>query len=132
MLTISFEVSAVLPGTPKILYAAWLNSAQHSAMTGGTAKVSDKVGESFTAWDGYISGKNVALEPGKRILQKWRTAEFAEDEPDSELEIFFEAHKEGTLVTIHHSNLPPHGMQYKQGWVDNYFEPMKSYFQTGS
>ena len=124
----SFEISATFPSNPEAVYAAWLDSAKHSAMTGGTAKVSDKVGETFSAWDGYISGKNIELMPGKRIIQKWRTVEFSEDESDSQLEIIFESLDAGTLVTIRHSNLPPHGVQYKQGWVDNYFEPMKDYF----
>ena len=127
-MSISFEISATLPSDPESVYAAWLDSAKHSAMTGGAAEVSDKVGESFTAWDGYISGKNIELLPGKRIVQAWRTVEFSEDEPDSQLEINFETHDAGTLITIRHNNLPLHGEQYEQGWVDNYFEPMKDYF----
>lgn len=117
-----------MSGSPEKIYNAWLDSAQHSAMTGGVAEVSNMVGESFTAWDGYISGKNIELVPGKRIVQAWRTVEFSDDEPDSRLEINFEAHAEGTLVTIRHNNLPSHGMQYEQGWIDNYFEPMTSFF----
>ncbi len=42
--------------------------------------------------------------------------------------INFYAHDEGTLITIRHSKLPAHGMQYQQGWIDAYFAPMKSYF----
>ncbi len=125
---ISFEVSATLPASPETLYSAWLDSAKHSAMTGAAAKVSDKVGEIFTAWDGYISGKNIELKPGKRIVQAWRTVEFSDDEADSQLEIIFEKHADGTQVIIRHTNLPPHGTQYEQGWIDNYFDPMKSYF----
>jgi activator of HSP90 ATPase len=98
-------------------------------MTGGAgAQVSDKIGEPFEAWDGYIQGKNLELQPFKRILQAWRTSEFADSEPDSLLEILFEPANGGTKVTIRHSELPAHGMQYKQGWVDSYFEPMKDYF----
>jgi activator of HSP90 ATPase len=127
-MTISFEVSATLPASPETLYSAWLDSAKHSAMTGAAAEVSDKVGAAFTAWDGYISGENTELEPGKRIVQAWRTVEFSDDDPDSQLEIIFEKHADGTQVIIRHTNLPPHGTQYEQGWIDNYFEPMKSYF----
>ena len=52
-------------------------------MTGGKAKASKKVGAAFSAWDGYIVGKNIELVPGKRIVQSWRTSEFAADDPDS-------------------------------------------------
>lgn len=127
-MSIKFTVSRVIPSTPEETYKAWLNSKAHAAMTGGEAKVSAKVGGKFEAWDGYIEGKNLELKPSKRILQSWRTSEFDDSEEDSLLEVLFESQGKGTKVTINHSNLPAHGMQYKQGWVDAYFEPMKAYF----
>lgn len=126
---ISFEISAVIPATPKEIYGAWLDSKQHGLMTGASAKISGKVGGRFEGWDGYITGKNLKLETGKRIVQAWRTSEFSEDDEDSKLEIGFAKAAVGTKVTIIHGNLPAHGMQYKQGWVDSYFEPMKDYFE---
>ncbi len=125
---LEFEVSTHLNASPAQVYAAWLDSHQHSMMTGGHADVNGDVGASFSAWDGYIQGTNLELEPGARILQRWRTSEFADDEEDSLLEIRFEAEEDGTRVTIHHSQLPPHGEIYEQGWISSYFEPMKSFF----
>jgi uncharacterized protein YndB with AHSA1/START domain len=127
-MSIQFEVSAVIPVTREKVYAAWLSSKEHGKMTGSSARVSARLGGSFEAWDGYIQGKNLELEPPRRILQAWRTSEFAESESDSLLEILFEPEGEGTRVTIRHSNLPENGMQYQQGWIDAYFVPMKSYF----
>ena len=127
-MSIEFEVSDVIPAAPEIIYAAWLDSDEHSKMTGSEAAVSDKVGAAFEAWDGYIQGTNLELEPPNRILQQWRTAEFGDDEPDSRLEIRLESEGDGTRVTIRHSELPEHGMQYQQGWIDSYFTPMKLYF----
>lgn len=128
-MSIEFGVSDIIPAGPEEIYSAWVDSEAHSAMTGGRAEVSNVVGESFTAWNGYITGKNLLLEPGKRIRQTWRTSEFAASDPDSIIEVRFEPVEGGTLVTIYHTNLPDHGNQYKQGWRDAYFEPMKSYFQ---
>jgi uncharacterized protein YndB with AHSA1/START domain len=125
---IEFEVSAIVPASPEQVFNAWLDTQEHSEMTGGEAEASSVVGESFRAWDGYIQGQNLELEPPKRILQSWRTAEFAEGDPDSALEITFEAAGDETRITIRHSGLPEHGMQYKQGWVDSYFTPMQAYF----
>jgi uncharacterized protein YndB with AHSA1/START domain len=118
----------VIPATPERVYAAWLNSKEHGKMTGSSAHVSAKVGEEFEAWDGYIQGKNLELQPPRRVLQSWRTTEFNDSEEDSLLEVLFEPEGEGTKVTIRHSNLPEHGMQYQQGWIDSYFVPMKAYF----
>jgi uncharacterized protein YndB with AHSA1/START domain len=130
-MTVAFEVSVLIPAPPETVYRSWLDSDQHAAMTGASARVSDRVGASFEAWDGYIQGRNLALTAHSRILQAWRTTEFASDEDDSLLEIQFEPADSGTLITLRHTNLPAHGMQYKQGWLESYFEPMAEFFATG-
>ena len=127
-MSIEFEISEVIPASPEEIYEAWLNSEEHTSMTGGQAKISPNVGDTFEAWDGYIQGKNLELEYPRRILQHWRTTEFEEDEKDSQLEILLDHTDDGTRVTIRHSALPEHGMQYRQGWIDSYFLPMKAYF----
>jgi uncharacterized protein YndB with AHSA1/START domain len=127
-MAISFEVSDLIPATPQEIYNAWLSSEGHSKMTGSPATASSVVGEPFEAWNGYIQGKNIELEPSSRILQAWRTNDFEDADEDSLLEILLEPHETGTRVIIRHSNLPDHGMQYQQGWVDAYFDPMKELF----
>ena len=129
-MSVQFEVSTLIKAPTEKLYNAWLDSNEHARMTGGSAQVSAEVGAEFSAWDGYISGRNLELEPGNRILQAWRTSEFNESDPDSSLEILFEQQGDATRITLRHSGLPEHGMQYEQGWVDNYFEPMKRYFES--
>lgn len=126
---IEFELSERFSQTPGRMYAAWLDSDEHSKMTGSPAKVTGEVGDVFSAWDGYIEGRNLELESGRRILQSWRTSEFTGSEEDSLLEILFEEEGTGTRVTIRHTNLPEHGGQYQQGWIDAYFTPMKAYFE---
>jgi activator of HSP90 ATPase len=127
-MAIEFVVSAIFPATPQEIYTAWLSSRGHSAMTGSSASATAKVGDEFNAWDGYIQGKNLELEPGKRIVQSWRTSEFSDDEPDSRIEITLQPVGDQTKLTLRHTGLPPHGGQYEQGWVESYFEPMKEYF----
>jgi len=127
-MSVEFEVSDVIPAAPETVYSAWLDSEEHARMTGDTANVSAVAGAPFEAWGGYIQGRNLELEPGIRILQSWRTSEFEDSEPDSLLEVVLTPEGIGTTVTIRHSNLPPHGMQYQQGWIDSYFTPMKEYF----
>lgn len=126
----SFEVSAIIPGTPKQVYDAWLNGETHGLMTGGEATGRPVKGAKFTAWDGYISGKNLELEPHRRIVQAWRTTEFSSADPDSRLEVLLEEAPGGTKVTLRHSDIPQGQTGYKQGWKDHYFEPMKQYFSA--
>ena len=113
----------------EVIYQAWLDSDMHSAMTGGEAQCNDKTGGSFTSWDGYITGKNLKLDKGRRILQSWRTTEFSESDEDSLLEVLLEPFPDGTYLTINHTNIPEGQTQYDQGWIESYIEPMKSYFK---
>lgn len=128
-MTHAFTVSSVIPASPMEIYDAWLNGKRHAQMTGSeTATASTKVGGKFTAWDGYINGRNVSLVPGKKIVQAWRTSEFADSDEDSQIEVTLEKSARGTRVTLRHSNVPDSHQGYRSGWGDHYFEPMKAYF----
>ena len=124
-----FTVSTLLAAAPEKVFRAWLSSDGHTAMTGSPARVDPRVGGAFTAWDGYISGRTVALKPYTRILQDWRTTEFPEDSPDSQIEIILEPVEGGTKLTLTHRNIPEGQTEsYRSGWVESYFQPMKEYF----
>ena len=125
----SIKLTLTLPTDPKTLYNAWLNSDKHSSFTKSLVKIEKKVGSTFTAGDGYITGKNELLHMNKRIVQTWRTTEFEDEAPDSNLEVLFEKVEKGTKVTLIHTNLPEDtGKKYRKGWRDHYFKPMKEYF----
>ncbi|MHB1484887.1 MAG: SRPBCC domain-containing protein [Saccharofermentanales bacterium] len=125
----SFCISKVFQTTPQKAFEAWLDSKTHSAFTGAEAVIDPAEGGDFTAWDGYIYGKTTLIEKYSRILQNWRTTDFADSDADSILEIRFEQSKNGTKITLCHSNLPEEdGQKYKDGWKDFYFDPMTEYF----
>ena len=129
MMALSFTVSDIIPASKEAVYKAWLDSEKHAKMTNTTAATgSTKVGGSFMAHDGYISGKNVELVPYSKIVQTWRSTEFKDGEEDSFIEVTFENKDGGTLVTLTHSNVPEGGEHYESGWKTHYFEPMKAYF----
>ena len=124
------KLSVTLPASPEDIYKAWLNSKEHTAFTGDEAKMSAKKGGSFTAGNGYMWGKNLELDPGKRVVQSWHSTDFPKDAEDSRLEILLEKAGIGTKLTLIHSNIPDGQVEsYKQGWKDFYFFPMKEYFK---
>jgi activator of HSP90 ATPase len=126
-----FSLSCALPAAPDAVYDAWLDSAAHSAMTGGEAKIGKRVGDQYSAWDGYIEGATLALVPGKRIVQSWRTTEFGASDPDSTIVVDLEPIRTGTRLTLTHKGVPDGQTSYeKGGWQDNYFAPMKAYFAS--
>jgi activator of HSP90 ATPase len=127
-----FVVSDTIPASPQAIYDAWLDSAAHAAMTGSkAAQISAAPGAAFTVWDGYITGCNLALAPGRRIVQSWRTTKFAAGDAASQIEVLLEAVPGGTLVTVRHSNVPDGHTSYRDGgWQRSYFEPMKKFFRA--
>src|SRR5258708_21482737 len=120
-MALSFTVSDIIPAGKEAIYNAWLDSDVHAKMTHtGTAVASTKAGDMFSAHDGYITGKNIMLVPNLKIVQSWRSTEFADNEEDSTIGVTFEDTAGVTLVTLTHSNLPPHGTQYESGWKAYY------------
>ena len=124
-----FTIKTNIKATAKQIYKAWLSTQGHTKMTGGVAFVSDKIGETFTAWDGYIKGKNVVLEPYNRIVQSWRSSDFEAGEKDSQIEITLKENNGETELALMHSKVPESGEHYIKGWDEHYFTPMKAYFE---
>lgn len=124
-----FTLTTIIPATPQAVYDTWLDSRGHTAMTGSTAKTSAKVGAKVSAWGGYISGRNLALVPGKRIVQSWRTTKFTDAHADSTITVTLAPVKGGTRLTLRHANVPDGQTSYqKGGWQNSYFAQMQAYF----
>lgn len=111
-----------------MIYNAWISTNGHTQMTGSPAKVDGSVNGAFTAWDGYIWGTFTKLDKNKKIVQTWRTGEFPEDAEDSNVEILLEEKDGKTKLTLIHTNIPEgQANDYKQGWEDFYFKPMREW-----
>jgi len=127
----SIRLSTTLPATPDQVYEAWLSSEGHTKMTGSVATVDSQKSGRFTAWDGYITGTNLLLEPPRRIVQAWRTQEFPGSNPDSKLEIrLVRAPRVCRLMLLQSGISDGQGEMYTEGWEQHYFEPMNAYFST--
>jgi activator of HSP90 ATPase len=128
-----FTVSDVIPASPREIYHAWLSSKGHEGITGGQpARISAQEGADFSVWDGYITGRNLRLERDRLIVQSWRTTKFTQTDPDSQIEVLLEPVSAGTLVTVHHTNVPDGHLSYRDGgWQNSYFETMKVHFRSG-
>lgn len=122
-----------VPATPDEVYDAFMDAQKHSAFTGSKATSDPKVGGEFTAWDGYISGKNLELERGKKIVQEWSTTDWPDASPPSKLELTFKNTKGGTEISMIHSNVPPEQADdLAEGWVEFYWKPLEEYFTKQS
>lgn len=126
----TIKETVLIDATPDDVYDALLNARKHSEFTGSPATANAKIGGTFVAWDGYISGKNLELVKGKRIVQEWRTTEWPADYPPSRLEFILTARKGATVLKMVHSKVPAEQADdYAQGWDDAYWDPLKQYFE---
>ena len=120
----------VLPALPEEVYDAFLDSKKHSEFTHSKATGKGAIGSKFTAGDGYIMGRNLELEKGKRILQEWTTTEWPEGYPPSKLELTFKKVAGNTELTMVQSDVPRELEEgLRQGWIMHYWKPLKEYFE---
>jgi len=118
-----------LAAGPHEVYDALLDPKKHSAFTGSPAETSKRLGARFTAWDGYISGRNLELVKDQKIVQEWTTTEWPEGYPPSRLEIKLSPKGKGTVLTMVHSKVPAEQVaKYTKGWPESYWEPLEEYF----
>jgi activator of HSP90 ATPase len=104
--TVTFKAS------PHEVYEALMDSAKHAAFTGGAAEISREVGG-----------------PDKKIVQSWRAVDWDEGY-FSRVMFEFTAIPEGTRLDFVHTDVPDGTEEeFTQGWIDNYWEPMKKYLE---
>lgn len=116
--------------SPKEVYEAYVDPKKHSEFTDSKATGKPVVGGKFTAWDGYISGKFLELEEGKRVVQEWTSTDFPEGSLPSKLELTFREVPKGTEIVMVHSNVPKEQEdETAEGWTEFYWEPLKQYFK---
>jgi activator of HSP90 ATPase len=125
----TIEQKVFFKAAPEDVCEALLDPTKHGAFTGSPATTSTKVGATFTAWDGYIAGKNLEIVNGKKIVQEWKAAEWPDGYPVSKLELTLTAKKGGTELKMVHSQVPADQVaDYSSGWKSAYWDPLKEYF----
>lgn len=117
---------------PAELYKLFMNSASHTAATGSPAKISRKVGGKWSAFEGMIFGKNLALVPNRMIVQSWRSSAWKAEYPDSILVVQFKKSASGgAAVELAHVGVPKYDHRgVTQGWVEYYWKPWKEYIRS--
>lgn len=125
----TIEQSDVIPAAPEAVYDAITNPEQHAEFTGSPATGEPVVGGAFTAHGGYIFGTFVVLCPTEKIVQQWQTTQWPQDAPPSIVSWSMKGRKDGTTdLTLIHSKVPVEQAEsYRQGWIDYYWTPLKTY-----
>jgi uncharacterized protein YndB with AHSA1/START domain len=126
----SIHQVVTLKAAPQRVYRALMSSKEHEAFTAnGKAIISPKAGGAFSAHNGYVSGRNIELIPGKRIVQAWRVKGMPES-VYSIVRFEFKKVRGGTRLIFDQTGLPPeHVGHLSSGWRARYWKPLKAYLE---
>lgn len=94
------------------------------------AKMSDRDGDTFELWEGWLTGKNKKVEPFKKLVQDWRASDWPKEHYS---EVSFELTKEGdgTKLDLKHSHVPDERFnEIDQGWHDYYLGQIKKLLES--
>jgi activator of HSP90 ATPase len=128
--TTTIKQKAIIPkASPKQVYEAYTDPKIHAKFTASKATGKPVVGGKYTAWDGYIFGKYLELDEGKRVVQEWTSTDWIEGYPASKLELTFKEVAEGTEITLVQTGVPKESAdEITEGWIEFYWDPLKEYF----
>ena len=131
MKTKTLQQTVTFKASPRQVYDMLMVSKKHQSLSGQPAKISQKVGGKFTAWGSHISGFNLALKPGQKIVQAWRATGWW---PDHYSVAIYDLAKVagGTKLKFTQIGIPPNRYSgHYRGWIEAYWTPMKEIFETG-
>lgn len=105
MHTESFELSRTVSLTPLEAFHAFADSKALAKLLGQGA--SSKPDGTVHAPQGFVFGRALDVEPGKRLVRSYRATTFADGTEDARAELRFEPVGRGaTLVSVHQTGLP--------------------------
>ena len=112
---------------PQTVFGILLSSDKFTEMTGGRkAEISTEEGGEISMFGGGISGRNVELKAGKRVVQAWRS----NDWPAGVYSIIrFELGSDGgkTRVVFDQSGHPDEATEMlSSGWHQMYWDAMNA------
>lgn len=117
-----------ISASPMEVYEALMDEKKHSEFTGAKARIENKKDGKFSVWDGYATGKNLILEPGKQIVQTWRASDWPK-EKNSKVTYFLSSKENGCVIDFEQVDVPEEFEEdIKSGWQEFYWEPLKEYF----
>lgn len=119
---INFKTSA------QKLYNLLLDEELYSEFAGSPVSVSSDPNGTFEVFDGYCSGYNLELIPGKKIVQAWNFQEdgWPEDHYSKCTFEFKDDAKGGCVLYFSQTDIPAHKVHsLSEGWNTYYWEPMK-------
>jgi uncharacterized protein YndB with AHSA1/START domain len=119
--------SFVIKADKNEVFNALTNPLALELWTGYPAVMDSKPGTEFSLWEGDITGKNLEIIPGEKIVQEWF---FDDPENPSIVTIELEEENKGTRIKLLHTNVPDEAYgNIDYGWKEYFFGAMKKYLE---
>jgi len=129
--TTSFTISENFGCSPNDIFEALVDSNRVKAYAGGDAQVSREKGGKFALFGGSVVGENLEVEPGKKIVQKWRFSSWPAD-LYSTVTMTFERKDDKTVLTLKQANVPSNDLERtRAGWNNYFWNRIKGVFGYG-
>jgi activator of HSP90 ATPase len=126
----TIQQAVTFRASPERLYDIYMDARKHAAAIGSTVSIERRVGGRFSAFGGMLRGRNLALVPGRLIVQTWRGADWKKSEPDSVLVLAFSRTPGGARLALVHANIPDrHAGGIRRGWPKYYWNPWRVYLR---
>ena len=132
MKTRTLVQTATFKASPNAVYEMLMDSKKHTSLSGVKAVISRKVGGGFSAWAGHLTGFNLVLKPGKKIVQAWRATGWW---PDHYSVAIFDIQKtkSGSKLKFTQIGIPPNRYSgHYRGWIETYWTPMRELLESGA
>jgi activator of HSP90 ATPase len=114
-----------LPSAPSHVYQALVDPKKFAELTGAPASGDGSEGAAFSAFGGHVTGRNVELMPGKRVVQAWRAKTWPEG-LYSIARFELKAEGKGTKLVFDHDGFPEDMKKHlSDGWQSNYWDNLK-------
>lgn len=127
----SLHLYCDLNSSKEPVFNAWLNQFQQGAITQALAFITPEVNGKIELWNGAVTGRFLQIEKHKRLILTWRTVEFDEKTPDTQLTISFQDTRHGSRFIVQHENIPLDMLnQFRFAWEQVYFPNLRAYFST--
>jgi len=124
----SIHQQATIPADPQRVYQVLADAEALSALSGKNGKVARTEGEEFVAFDGSVTGRQIELVPGIRIVQAWRFPQWAPGE-HSLVTFTLTAVDGGTRLTIDQHGEPNNWHDHlAANWPTFYLTPLTEHF----
>ena len=133
----SINQDMLVAASPQRVFELLTNGNLFGAATGQPAEITDREGDSFSAFGRRVEGRQIELVPGRRVVQAWR---FGAEHPSpwepgvySTVRFTLEPAGDGTRLVIDHTGIPSEWIEHiSSGYPTFYRDPITKFFANAA